>query len=445
MGASGKSTDYLHISPFRALCRICLPLFLVNVVSILASTVSNSLYSCYAGQTFFTVTGYLSVATTLFINIVSSVYIAAWIKIAHQFTIHDKSTITHSMQNALLTMVLSCLGWALLLILLTKPVLRFMSIPEQIYSDTRLYYSLYLASYLPAALAAFFLTTVNGICNAKRILLVNIFVILTNLLAVWLLLDVFQLRFVGAALCGALGALMQLALYFTMFRRDGYFRTRQFHPDWKLIGAILRYSIPIALQNLLCTAGYLLVTLQTNRLLTSEYITVLNVSLPLTGILSAFGSATLAFCPPNFAAGNGKRLRSFFRLNLLCSVAYGIVCFLIYAGLGNWYYGQLFTNAQIIAYGGQFWFWQGLGYIFLAVIFSVRYFFDAVGLSRISLLSGVGELLGNALCAFWLIPQYGNIGRSLSYPVGWLVASCFLLAAFFKNRLKLFSALPGRE
>lgn len=441
----GKTIDYLQISPFRALCAICLPLFLVNVVSILSGTISNSLYSHYAGQTYFTVTGYLSVATTLFVNIISSVYIASWIKIAHQFALHDKDTITRSIQNALLAMAISCIGWALLLILLTKPVLYVMSIPAQIYADTRLYYMLYLAAYLPVGLAAFFLTTVNGIGSAKRILLVNIFVIATNLLAVWLLLRVLQLKFIGAALCGAFGALMQLALYFIMFRHDGYFRTAaRFRPDWQLVGMILRYSVPIALQSLLCTVGYLLVTLQTNRLLSSDYITVLNVSLPLTGVLSAFGSAILAFCPQNFGAGKTSRLRRFFRLSLICSVAYGILCFLIYALLGTWYYGRLFTDAQIIAYGGEYWFWQGLGYVFLAVLFPIRYFFDSVGMSRLSLLSGVGELLGNAVCAFWLIPQYGNIGRSLSYPIGWMVASIFLLTAFLVKRKSLFPERPNQ-
>lgn len=71
------------------------------------TTLTNRLYSQYAGQTYFTVTGYLSVATTLFVNVVSSVYTAAWIKIAHQFALHDHPTVTRAMKNAGFTVLLA--------------------------------------------------------------------------------------------------------------------------------------------------------------------------------------------------------------------------------------------------------------------------------------------------------------------------------------------------
>lgn len=439
-----KTTDYLHVSPLKALCTICLPLILVNVVLLFTTTMTNTLYSRYAGQAYFTVTGYISTATTLYVNIVGSVYIGGWVKIAPHFSRSDKASASRSLQSALLAMAIAAAGIGVLFLLFTYPVLQALHVPEEIYGDARLYYSLYFASYLPASLAAFFLTTVNGIGSGKRIFWVNILVILTNLLGAWLLLAVFQLRFIGAALCSALGALMQLAFYFSLFRRDGYFRT-SLSPDWPLVLSILRRSVPIAVQSVLCTLGYLLVTLQTNRLLTSEYITVLNVSLPLTGVLSAVGSAILAFCPQNFSGGKPERLRRFLRLSVCCSVVYGILCFLLYALLGTWYYGRLFTDDQIVALGSRFWFWQGIGYLFLALIYPIRYFFDSVGMSRLSLLSGVGELIGNGVCALHLIPQYGNIGRSLSYPLGWALACCLLLGAYFINRQKIYESCKEQE
>lgn len=439
MRNSASSVDYLHCSPLRALCSVCLPLVLVNVVLLLTSTLTNLLYSRYAGQTYFTVTGYLGVATSMFISVISSVYIAAWVKIAHQFALHDKHTITRAVQNALLAMLLACTGCTLLMVLFTQPILRAMSIPEQLHDRAQLYYLVYLIAYLPSALAAFFLTTVNGIGSAKRIFWVNILVLVTNLLAAALLLAVFRLSLVGAALCGALGAGMQLGFYWLLFRRDGYFRAPgRFRPDWQLVGTILRYSVPIAVQSLLCTVGYLLVTLQTNRLLSSDYITVLNVSLPLTSVMSAVGSAILAFCPQNYGAGRADRLRRFLRLSIVCSVVYGVLCFLVYASIGSWYYGRLFTDAQIVAFGREYWFWQGLGFIFLALVYPIRYFFDSVGQSRLSLLSGLGELIGNAVCAFWLIPRYGNIGRSIAYPLGWATACVLLLIAFMLSRSRIY-------
>lgn len=444
MKKTDSATEYLRVSPLKALCTICLPLILVNVVLLFTTTITNTLYSRCAGQVYFTVTGYISTATTLYSNIVGSVYIGGWVKIAPDFARSGKTAATRSLQSALLAMAIAVAGVGVLFLLFTYPVLQALHVPEEIYGDARLYYSLYFASYLPASLAAFFLTTVNGIGSGKRIFWVNILVILTNLLGAWMLLDVLRLKFVGAALCGALGALMQLAFYFVLFRRDGYFHTG-FSPDWQLVFSILHRSVPIAVQSILCTLGYLMVTLQTNRLLTSEYITVLNVSLPLTGVLSAVGSAILAFCPQNFSGGKPERLRQFLRLAVCCSMVYGMLCFLVYALLGTWYYGRLFTDGQIVALGSRFWFWQGIGYLFLALIYPIRYFFDSVGMSRLSLLSGVGELIGNGICAAFLIPQFGNIGRSLAYPLGWALACCLLLGAYFVNRRKIFESCKGQK
>ena len=323
MRVSGQSTDYLHISPSRALWSVCAPLILVNLVLAVTTTLTNRLYSQYAGQTYFTVTGYLSVATTLFVNVVSSVYTAAWIKIAHQFALHDHPTVTRAMKNAGFTVLLASAACAGLMLLLTEPVLHALNVPPVFGADARLYYILYLIAYLPSALAALFITIVNGIGSSRRIFWINIIVICANLLAAVLLLAVFRMKLIGAALSSALGAALHLLVYWFLFRREGYFRAgERFRPDWMQTAAILRDSVPIALQNLFCTAGYLIVTLQANRLLPSDYITVLSVSLPLTGIMSAITSAGLAFVPPNFAAGNAAHIRAFLRLSLVCCVLY---------------------------------------------------------------------------------------------------------------------------
>lgn len=432
MRVSGQSTDYLRISPSRALWSVCAPLILVNLVLAVTTTLTNRLYSQYAGQTYFTVTGYLSVATTLFVNVVSSVYTAAWIKIAHQFALHDHPTVTRAMKNAGFTVLLASAACAGLMLLLTEPVLHALNVPPAFGADARLYYILYLIAYLPSALAALFITIVNGIGSSRRIFWINIIVICANLLAAVLLLAVFRMKLIGAALSSALGAALHLLVYWFLFRREGYFRAgERFRPDWMQTAAILRDSVPIALQNLFCTAGYLIVTLQANRLLPSDYITVLSVSLPLTGIMSAITSAGLAFVPPNFAAGNAARIRAFLRLSLVCCVLYGALCCLLYWTLGAWYFGMLFQNRQIIAYGVEYWRWYGLGHLALGVVYPLRTFFVSVGRGKLAMLSGTGEFIGNAFCAAVLIPRCGALGRSLSYPLGWLAAAVFLLAAYW--------------
>ena len=199
------------------------------------------------------------------------------------------------------------------------------------------------------------------------------------------------------------------------------------------------YGSLIISQTLLCSTSYLIVSVQANRYLTSDFISVLSVNLPLAGVFSALSSAVTVFCPRNYAAGNKSRLKQFFTLTTVIGVLYGVLCFLIYALLGQWYYGRLFDNPDIIAYGTRYWFWTGLSYPFLALIYTVRFFMDSVGRGKFSLLSGGGEFTGNLICALWLIPQFGNIGRILSYPLGWFLGGVALLIAYFFVQKKIYA------
>ncbi len=109
------------------------------------------------------------------------------------------------------------------MLLLTEPVLHALNVPPVFGADARLYYILYLIAYLPSALAALFITIVNGIGSSRRIFWINIIVICANLLAAVLLLAVFRMKLIGAALSSALGAALHLLVYWFLFRRGRLF------------------------------------------------------------------------------------------------------------------------------------------------------------------------------------------------------------------------------
>lgn len=441
MGYKQKSIDYLNDSPAKVLISICLPLILVNVVLAFTSLLTNELYSNFVGERVFSVMGYLSAVTTSFSSIVSSIMFAAWIKIAHHFAFDDRSVTERQIFNGLAAIAVVEIALALLMILCADPVLRILSVPAEIYADAKLYYVLEILCYFPVPLAALFLTIVNGTSSASRLFWVNIMVVCTNAVVAVFALAVFRAGIVGVALMPMMGAVIQLTFYAVMFKKDGFrfdCRDALRHLDWKKIRSIIRYGFVIALQNLLCTSGYLIVTYQANRYLSLEYISVLNISLPLAGIISAVSSAGLAFFPPNYAAQKTDRMKRFFALSIACCFVYGIVCFILYALLGNWYYGRLFRDPEIIALGAEYWMWFGVGQLFLALLSPVKNFFDSVGMGTLSLLSGIGELVGNLICALLLIPQFGNIGRSLSYPLGYLFSAAFLIAAYVRSRNKIY-------
>ncbi len=441
MARPAKTIQYHTDSPAKILFAICFPLVLVNVVLAFTTTWTNQLYSRFVGQDAFSILGYLSTVTTAYAGIIGSVVSAAWIKTAPAFNRADKTEASRQLGNGFVAILIVDAVLSVLLLLFVNPLFSLLHIPESIYGSAKIFFILSIISYFPAPIAALFLTVANGTSNSSGIFWINIVIVALNFFAAVLLLAVLKLGIAGFALFGATGAVFQLLFDLILFRKLGFrfsFRVLFSQIHWSTVLDIIRYGFLIALQSLLCTAGYLLVAYQTNRFLSLEYISVLNVSLPLTGIMSAVSSACLAFCPQNYRPEQRGRLKKFFRLATIFCICYGIFCFLLYLFLGHWYYGRLFTDDIIIGHGLRYWLWYGIGHIFLSIVFSIRSFFDAVGLSRLSLLSGLGELLGNLLCAFWLIPRFGNLGRNLSSPMGWFFAAAFLSVAFMRHRRRLF-------
>lgn len=442
MSKQTNRIDYVSISPQKALFTICFPLILVNILLACTTTLTNTLYSTYIGQDAFSVMGYLTIITTAFGSIMGSIVSASWIKTAYYFNSSNQAAANQHLFHGFLAIIIVELCVTIPLILLTNPILELLNIPEGIYVLAKTYYIYYILSYLPSAFAALFLTIVNGTGSSKRIFWINIFVVCLNYSAAYLLLAIFHVGIYGVALLGSLGAIFQLVLYIYVFRKDGYrfpIRESFSNTNWTFVKNIVFYGLLMAAQSLLCTAGYFITTYQTNRYLPLEYVSVLNVTLPLNGIMSAASSACLAFCPPNYTAKKKNRLKKFLKLTMSCCLIYGILCFLLYLSLKTWYFSRLFDNALIVTYGEEYWLWQGIGSIFLSLVYPLRSFFDSVGLSKITLLSGIGEFVGNVFCALFLIPSYGNIGRSIAYPLGWIIAFVFLSIAYLVLKKRIFS------
>lgn len=433
--------DVLHSSPGRVLLCVMLPLLAVNGISLLTVALTNEIYSSSIGAPAFTVTALVANLMSVLQNIVGGAASAAWIRTAPAVQQADRHTAENHAVNAVYAVVIITVVTSGLMLALTNPLLAALYIPAQMWDAVRQYYQIYISTYLLTAVSSYFLSVINGVCSAGGIFWANLVSSCSSTLAAGLLVGLLRLGVPGVALVTALAAALLLGFALLLLRRRGFrfgFDARRYRPDRHLIGSILRYGLLLTLQSLLCNAGYVAVSIQTNRLLPLDYITVLSVSLPLTGVMSAFSAACAVFVPANHAAGQQKRNLAFLRLAAAGCTGYGVLCFLAFALLGKWYYSRLFDSAAVIAYGTDYWRIYGLGLIFVAIIFVVRIFLESVGLARLALVAGALELCGNLLCAFWIIPRFGVVGRSLSYPLGWLLAAVYLLLLCFCMRKQLF-------
>ncbi|MBE6731920.1 MAG: hypothetical protein E7564_09550 [Ruminococcaceae bacterium] len=433
--------DVLEDNPIKVLLCIILPIIIVNVISLFTASITNDIYSRYVGQVVFTVTGLISTVVSAFVAFGNGVYSAAWIKTAGSFSKENRNNAGNKVYNSIYAIVIVDVIFALIFILMAEPIFAVANIPEEMKDETMVYYVYYIISYILVSISGLFSSIHSGIGSMFNLFTINLISTFSSAFAAFILLGVCNLGVFGVAVLAAFNSLLAMIYCVTIIIRKGVnvkINRENLKPDFKLIFDMTKYGMLIALQALLCSIGYFAVSIQTNKYLSMDYIAVTAVSLPISGPMGAFSSAISIFIPQNFAAGKTERVRKFLNVTLSLCVGYGVVCAVIYAFLGEWYYGTLFADPNVVALGAEYWKWYGLGFIFVAVIYIVRVFYDCIGMSNMALFSGVSEMIGSFICAFWLIPAFGNIGNTLMYPLSWFIAASYLIISYLLLRKKIY-------
>ena len=309
--------DVMKDPPGKVLLCIMLPLLLVNIISIFTASLTNSIYSRSIGPDAFAVTALVSTLIDALYNIVGGVVSAAWIRTAPAFQQKDRRHAENGAINAMYAVILITLLTSGLMLVLTEPLLKILHIPAEISDSVKLYYQIRIGSYILVALSTYLLNVINGICGAIDIFCANLINNVGATLTSALLLLLLKLGVCGLALIAACTAFLLCLFAWGLLKKKGLRFSPdkyRYKPSPAMIGGIIRYGLLLSLQSVLCSAGYLAVSIQTNRFLPLDYITVLSVSLPLTVAMSAFSSACAVFVPPNYAAGRKKRVFSSYNI-----------------------------------------------------------------------------------------------------------------------------------
>lgn len=441
--AEKRKNDILHDGFMRVLLNIGVPMLNTCLISILMGIATNKIYSAYVGQTGFAVMGALNSAASMGLSIMGSMALGAWVKSAHEMAEGESERINRCCLNALYVLALTGGCFAMLMSIGKQLIFRWMNVPKEISAVSEGYYLIYVWGSILYAVYQYLGYLVNARCSSRAILIANLLPVISPVIMSYLLLGPMHMDIVGITLALTIPYGIQIIVNWFLLRREGILvplKRAHWRPDGALMRKFVQYGALLVLQILLCCGANLVTTIQTNRYLSVDCIAVIAVSLPVSTFLAIAGNLEMAFIPPNWAVGNYSRVRKFMRRCMGMNLAVGMFCFLLYALSARWYYASVLAGEELIRMGAQYWFWYGLGLLPMGMIHIFRVFFDAIGMGRVSLLSGVGEFTGQSICAFLLIPYFGNIGRYLATLMGFGLAAAFLMIAYLFLRRRIWRA-----
>ena len=435
-----KSIDYLNASFSSIFFKLGMPILISCVLQIFLTAIQNDTIQqeCPA---YFTVMSLVGNVFTVITNVSASLVSAIWVKYSLSFT-GDNAEKEKSLVNSVVIVFVCQLIVELLVIVFAYPILHFLNIPASVYDTVKTFFVLYTIMSFFTAASALAIALCNGLGSSADILTVNILNTALPCALLVLMLRAFNMGLLGGALfAGVAAAIVAIVtiLLLSLRKQVRFPKRENIRIDLSAAKSIVWMAAVIFLQNILCNIGYIVADMQRNRYLSLEYISAQAVSIPITGPLSIFSTIVTVVVTQNYAAQRMKRTHNLVWKAFWACELYGILCGLIYWFCGEAYFSTISNDSVFVEWGAFHWKWNGIGYALVPALFVIRYFFVAVKRPGIALGAGISELFGNLLCAYILIPKFGEIGYSLSKAIGWGFATLYTFICYFVFKNKIFS------
>jgi O-antigen/teichoic acid export membrane protein len=201
----------------------------------------------------------------------------------------------------------------------------------------------------------------------------------------------------------------------------------------KYVKEILRFSIPVFITTFAFTIAAQIPVIIIALYWDYETVAIFGVAITLTLIFGFIPMAVNTITMPKIAAEKNteKRIRIFLQSSYLILIT-AFLLWILTIIIGKWGLRIIFGEKYILSY------WPliilALGSVFLALRNTFESLWVGGGRPINSVYDTVGAGLITTLVSFLLIPNYGSIGASIAFVMGWLGAC--LISVYFLIQLK---------
>lgn len=258
-----------------------------------------------------------------------------------------------------------------------------------------------------------------------------------------IVLDLFFILTLGWGVAGAGIATVlsqgvsALLCYIYMYRKFDILKTepddRRFRKE--LAGQLLSIGVPMGLQFSITAIGSIMLQSANNALGTAcvaAFTAAMRIKMFVMCPLDALGMAMATYSGQNYGAGKPERIWQGIKSATLMMVVYSAAIALIMWGLAD-KFALLFISpdeTEILKDTVLFLHVNTSFFILLGLLSILRYSIQGAGYTRLSMFSGVSEMVARVLVSLFLVPAWKFWGVCLGDPTAWLFANLFLVPAF---------------
>ena len=361
------------------------------------------------------------------------------IPVAQKFGAHDYVTMRRYVSVSLKLAAVMSVAVAVITSLLCGFILRSMQTPGNIFQGAYIYL---LITFLGVP-CTFFYNLLSCIIRALGDSKTPFwFLLLSTVLNI--VLDLFCIIVLGWGVAGAGIAtvfsqgLSALLCYIYMRRKFDILKTdpsdRIFRKD--LAGQLLSIGVPMGLQFSITAIGSIMLQSANNALGTAcvaAFTAAMRIKMFVICPLDALGMAMATYSGQNYGAGKPERIWMGVKSATLMMVVYSLAIAAVMWGLAD-KFALLFISpdeTEIMKDTVLFLHINTSAFMLLGLLSILRYTIQGVGFTRLSMFSGVSEMVARILVSLFLVPALKFLGVCLGDPTAWLFANLFLVPAFY--------------
>lgn len=446
--------------PFPLILNFALPLLLGNLLIQAYSLVDAAIVGQTLGMNALAGVGASSSLLFLILGFCGGLAGGFGIPVAQAFGAHDVCRLRRYVKAIYLWGAVFSVALAVVCSLLCAHLLRWMQTPAEIFDDAYAYLFVTFIT-LPCNLVYNLLSSIiRALGDSKTPFYFLLLGSVLNIVLDYLFILVLHTGVAGAAWATALAQLLTLLpCWFYMRRAFPILRqgedvsaeamTRK--DAWH----VLCMGVPMGLQFSITAIGSIMLQSANNALGTecaTAFTAAMRIKMFFICPYENLGVALATYCGQNLGAKQYDRIRAGLKDGLLMMFTYSIFTFLTL-----WFFSRdistLFIykeETRILDYSQQFLRLSCCCYVFLGTLTVFRYSLQGIGKTKLSMFSGVSELIARSLISLFLVPAIGFLGVCVGDPAAWVAADCFLIPTFFLvlnrfSRTDLISASPAHQ
>lgn len=435
----GRTEDMTAGQPVKLILRFAVPLFIGNIFQQIYSVVDTMIAGYNLGDAAIGAIGATTSVYSLLINFAIGLNNGYAIVVSQAFGAKDREGLKRSLAAMAVLDAAVAAALTLASLLMIRPLMHLLKVPENIFSDAHLYISILIGGMAANVLYNMFAGILRALGNSRTPLYFLILACLVNLGLDLLFVMGFRWGVGGAAAATVIAqccSALLSGLYVVLRYRDLLPEREHFRLRLPVLREMTSYGLSMAAMYCVVDMGSVIYQRAINGL--GELLIVAHTSarrlisifmLPLGSIATAYST----FVGQNWGAGRRDRVRQSLMSVMAMEVGWGVFsCAFIY--LFGSAAVRLLTNTSdpvVLKNAVLSLRIHLVCYPALGILLALRTALQAMGHRIAPVLSSMFELGIKLVSGIWLIPAFGYLAACLTEPVIWTVCMVFLLLIFW--------------